>query len=78
MLQESRPLAFSTQLDVLRREDLLELPPYYLKAIAAQEHFDVRDCMTRFELADRIVARGAVAKDSTTESHVRSCLNISC
>ena len=69
VVPESRPLVFSTPLDALSRDDILELPPYYLTAIAANEHFDTHDCLTRFELADRIASRGVMpSKDQATEA----------
>ena len=69
VVPESRSMSFSTDLTTLSRDDILELPPYYLTSIADHEKYGTRDCVARFELADRIQSRGVVAvKDGVDES----------
>jgi hypothetical protein len=40
------------------------LPLYYLKAIAQWEGYDLSGCVTRFEIVDRILAKGVVSNEA--------------
>ena len=71
-----RPEVFSTNLSSLSRDDLLELPPSYLEAIATFEKYDIAGCVTRFELVDRILSRGAILEPLMENPEQQARLNI--
>lgn len=62
IVTEGRPETFSCALggaEGLDRSELAALPESYLKIIAAHIHASIRNCVTPFEFADRILARAA-------------------